>query len=192
MNKFFLYSIGHGNKTIDEFIAELNKFKIEYLIDIRSKPYSKFYPWFNKTALKYAIKKTRKIVYGYMGDTIGGLPDKKYLCYTNDKVDYNKLAKMDFFQNGLQRLVKANEQGYRTCIMCSEGDPSMCHRTKLIGVELQKQGIEIQHIYRTKLGTIILKSQTQVINEVYNNDESINTLFNSSEDIHLTSRKQYV
>ena len=99
---------------------------------------------------------------------------------------------MDFFQNGLQRLVKANEQGYRTCIMCSEGDPSMCHRTKLIGVELQKQGIEIQHIYRTKLGTIILKSQTQVINEVYNNDESINTLFNSSEDIHLTSRKQYV
>jgi uncharacterized protein (DUF488 family) len=37
-----LYSIGHGNKSIEKFIEQLKDFDIEYLIDVRSKPYSKF------------------------------------------------------------------------------------------------------------------------------------------------------
>ena len=36
-----LYSIGHGNKTIEEFEEELRSFGILYLIDVRTKPYSK-------------------------------------------------------------------------------------------------------------------------------------------------------
>ena len=76
--------------------------------------------------------------------------------------------------------------------MCSEANPNMCHRTKLIGVELQKQGINLQHIYLTKRGEIILKSQTMVMNEILNNNNNFNNIFQDNTDIHLTSRKQYV
>ena len=192
MEQSFLYSIGHGNKSMEEFIRELNQFDIKFLIDIRSIPYSKYYPWFNAEGLRKVIKETNKIKYGYMGDSIGGLPPKECQCYTNGKVDYNKLAGMDFFKQGLLRLVNANQKKLKTGIMCSESDPSQCHRTKLIGVELKKMGIELQHIYRTKLGTVILKSQAQVLSEVINNDDSKNTFFNSSENINFTSRKEYV
>ena len=55
MESSYLFSIGHGNKSIAEFIAELTQFDIQYLIDIRSKPYSKFYPWFNHYELSIVI-----------------------------------------------------------------------------------------------------------------------------------------
>ena len=40
MHKTTIYSIGHGAKEIEGFIAELKYFDIWYLLDIRSKPYS--------------------------------------------------------------------------------------------------------------------------------------------------------
>ena len=36
MNSNFLYSIGHGNKSIDEFIHELRLYNIQYLVDVRN------------------------------------------------------------------------------------------------------------------------------------------------------------
>ena len=50
-----LYSIGHGNKNIEKFIEELKNFNIKYLIDIRSKPYSKFNQQFNQDELKDSL-----------------------------------------------------------------------------------------------------------------------------------------
>ena len=48
-----IYSIGHGNKKIEDFIGELKSFKIQFLLDIRSKPYSKWNPQFNQAALDF-------------------------------------------------------------------------------------------------------------------------------------------
>ena len=76
--------------------------------------------------------------------------------------------------------------------MCSESDPCMCHRTKLIGEELQKFGITLQHIYRTKSGRVTLISQAQAMANVLNNDGRKTDLFHQNEEINLTSRKQYV
>ena len=83
MESSYLFSIGHGNKSIAEFIAELAQFDIQYLIDIRSKPYSKFYPWFNHYELKHAISETHQITYAYMDDVLGGLPKEDCGCYTD-------------------------------------------------------------------------------------------------------------
>ena len=187
MSESFLYSIGHSNKTIDELISELRLYGIQYLIDVRSMPYSKYHPHFNMEPLKLAINQTGDIKYGYMGDVIGGLPQNDD-CYTEGKVDYGKIRKMPFFIEGIDRLVKANEQGYKTCVMCSEGDPSMCHRSKLIGEALRERGIILQHICHDHNGKPILKSQIDVINEV-NKGASIINLFGESEN--LTSRKVY-
>ena len=187
MSDSFLYSIGHSNKTIEELIGELRLYGIQFLIDVRSMPYSKYHPHFNMEPLKLAINQSGDIKYGYMGDVIGGLPQNDD-CYTEGKVDYGKIRKMPFFNEGIDRLVKANEQGYKTCVMCSEGDPSMCHRSKLIGEALREKGIILQHICHDHNGKPILKSQIDVINEV-NKGASMINLFGESEN--LTSRKVY-
>ena len=48
-----IYSIGHGNKTIEDFIVELKTYNIEFLIDVRTTPYSKWNPHFNQDDLKF-------------------------------------------------------------------------------------------------------------------------------------------
>lgn len=187
MSKSNLYSIGHSNKTVEELIRELRLFGIQYLIDVRSTPYSKYHPQFNRETLKSAINETGDIKYGYMGDAIGGLP-KDTRCYTDGKVDYGKIKLMPFFIEGIERLVRANEQEFKTCVMCSEGDPKMCHRSKLIGEALRDRGIILQHICLDYAGSPILKSQIDVINEFSGGDNLID-LFGVTTNI--TSRKAY-
>jgi uncharacterized protein (DUF488 family) len=177
-----IFSIGHGSKDIKELILELQSFDIKFLVDIRSIPYSKFYTHFNKSFLKYSVEKYH-IKYGYMGDLLGGLPSDR-TCYTDGKVDYNKLKNKEFFIDGLKRLHYANSQGFNVCILCSESNPKECHRTKLIGVELQKLGIELRHI----VGVEKEKTQNQVIFELTNGD-GLNSIFGEE---HFTSRKKYI
>lgn len=177
-----IFSIGHGSKDIKELILELQSFNIEFLIDIRSKPYSKLYTQFNQGFLKYSVEKYH-IKYGFMGELLGGLPIDT-TCYTDGKVDYNKLRTKSFFIEGLKRLQKANDKKFNVCILCSESNPKECHRTKLIGVELQKRGIELRHI----VGVEKEKTQNQVIFELTNGD-GLNTIFGEE---HFTSRKKYI
>jgi uncharacterized protein (DUF488 family) len=187
MRESALYSIGHGNKSIETLLEELKYFDIYYLIDIRSKPYSKYNPQFNQTSLKLSLLE-KKITYTYMGDVLGGLPDDPS-CYTNGQVDYEKLQEKEFFKNGLQRLVNANDKHIKVAIMCSESNPAECHRTKLIGEELKKGGINLNHITRTKnkLKKVIIKDQNTVMLEVAPNG-TVN-LF--GEELSFGSRKKY-
>ena len=101
-----LLSIGYGNRNSDEFVELLGKFDITYLIDVRTKPYSKYNTDFQQETLKSILMKNN-IRYVFMGDTIGGLPSD-ISCYSNGKVDYKKTAKNSFFLQGIERLKKAN------------------------------------------------------------------------------------
>ena len=56
MEKKPLYTIGHGNRKPEDFLAMLKDFGIEYLIDVRSQPYSKFNPQFNQNDLKFFLE----------------------------------------------------------------------------------------------------------------------------------------
>jgi uncharacterized protein (DUF488 family) len=183
MKKSTIYTIGHGNKTTEELIKELNSFNIKVLIDIRSKPYSKYSPHFNKFEIENNLK-INNIQYVYLGEQLGGLPTD-LTCYTNGKVDYEKVRIKDFFIEGLQRLISANEKEIKVAIMCSESNPSECHRTKLIGEELRKNEIIVNHI--TDVG--ILKDQYTVIYEV-TKGLPITNLF--GETTTFTSRKKYI
>ncbi len=187
MDKSTLYSIGHGNKSIETLIEELKHFNINYLIDIRSKPYSKYNPHFNQNELKFSLLRNG-ISYTFMGDVLGGLPDDTS-CYTNGYVDYNKLKEKDFFKRGLQRLITANQKKIKVAIMCSESKPEECHRTKLIGEELIKIGINLNHITRTKnkQKELIIKNQKDVMLIVAPNG-TVN-LF--GEELSFVSRKKY-
>ena len=81
-----------------------------------------------------------------MGDTLGGRPDDPTCYDAEGKVDYTAVARRDFYQAGIERLTKAWSQGLTVSLMCSEGKPEMCHRSKLIGRTLTERGLTVTHI----------------------------------------------
>lgn len=144
MSQIPIYTIGYGAREINELVAVLRSFNIAYLIDIRSKPYSSFKPDFSKQALASHLEQAG-IRYVFMGDTLGGQPDTPD-CYVDGKVDYEKVAQQPFYQTGIGRIVEAFRQQQLVVLMCSEGRPEQCHRTKLIGRTLAKEGVALAHI----------------------------------------------
>jgi hypothetical protein len=143
-NKFPIYTIGHGTRSVTELIKLLKQYEINYLVDIRSKPYSKYNPELNSNALKLALEK-ELIKYVFMGDLLGGLPNDE-CCYTSGKVDYEKLSKSELFLRGIDRIKNAYNQNLKISMMCSESKPHDCHRTKLVGTVLTNQNIKVSHI----------------------------------------------
>lgn len=139
-----IYTIGYGNRSIEQFVEVLQRHKIAYLIDVRSVPYSRYKPEFSQAELANKLKKHR-IRYVFMGDTIGGRPDDE-MCYVNGRVDYEKVKNTEHYQSGIQRLQNAFRQQQCVALMCSEGKPEDCHRSKLIGATLTRNQVPIIHI----------------------------------------------
>ncbi len=139
-----IYTIGYGARSVEQLLAVLKAQQIAFVIDVRSAPYSRYKPEFNKEALQREIQ-THQIRYTYMGDTLGGRPNDPD-CYTDDKVDYDKVRQKEFYQQGIRRVQQAFTQQLRVVLLCSEGKPEICHRSKLIGETLTELGIPVLHI----------------------------------------------
>jgi len=139
-----VYTIGYGQRRGADVIDLLQRYGIEYLVDVRSTPYSRFRPEFSRPALEKALP-ALGVRYVFMGDLLGGRPSDP-TCYRDGKVDYTALSRTPAYQHGIQRLKKAWMQGLRVCLLCSEARPEDCHRTKLIGQSLAEQGIPVRHI----------------------------------------------
>ncbi len=145
MNHPPIYTIGYGARDIEGFIAALRHYDVSYLIDVRSRPYSRYKPDFSRDALEEHLRRAG-IRYVYMGDSLGGLPSDR-TCYDDEgKVLYERVAEREFYLAGIERLAGAHAQGLAVCLMCSEGKPEMCHRTKLIGRTLARRGLPTAHI----------------------------------------------
>jgi uncharacterized protein (DUF488 family) len=177
-----IYSIGHGNKKFEDFLKELNSFDIKYLIDVRTSPYSKYNPQYNRELLKNNLAEVN-ITYIYMGDNLGGLPSDRS-CYIEGKVSYDLIKEKDFFIEGLSRLIKAYEKEINVAVMCSESKPEECHRSKLIGQELMNKNISILHI--TEIDKT--KDQLTLMNELTKGKGLIDLFGNETS---FTSRKKY-
>jgi uncharacterized protein (DUF488 family) len=138
-----LFTIGHSVHPIERFIELLTMHGITALCDVRSSPYSRFTPQFNREVLKDELAR-HHIAYIYLGSELGPRSSDQN-CYKNGKVQYNLLARTDLFQQGLSRLRKGMAS-YRIALMCAEKDPIVCHRMILICRYLRDADIRIGHI----------------------------------------------
>jgi uncharacterized protein (DUF488 family) len=181
MSQVPIYTIGYGAREMDDFIAVLKSHQINFLIDIRSKPYSRYKPDFSKHALERKLQ-AQGIRYVFMGDTLGGQPDDTD-CYKEDgKVDYDKIKDKEFYARGIGRLRQAWQHQLNVVLMCSEGKPEMCHRSKLIGQSLVDEGIDLAHIDENNQ----LISQGDVFLRLHKGQPSLFDDF-----FQYTSRKKY-
>ena len=149
-----VHTIGHSNLTAAVFMAMLRRHEIELIADVRSAPYSKFTPHFNRDDLRYLLREAG-VQYAFAGDKLGGRPPDP-TCYRRgvlpepgadylQEVDYVAVEQRPWFQAGIRRLMElaATQQ---VAVLCSEGNPEQCHRHHLIARVLINQGVDVRHI----------------------------------------------
>lgn len=143
-----IYTIGHSNHELDVFVRLLREQYIEILVDVRSMPYSKHAQQFNKEIIESFLERS-SIKYLFLGDSLGGRP-KDESCYNKlGEPVYETISEKDFFKQGIERLIRGIEK-FRVCIMCSEENPSICHRHNLISKYLDKRNVDVYHIRADK------------------------------------------
>jgi len=163
MERPAIYTVGYGNRSFTEFADLLKRFRLEYLVDVRTSPYSSRFPAFSQSELAPALS-GESIRYVFMGDQLGGRPSDPE-CYIEGRVNYQVLELRSFFQQGISRLLRALSLDINPAIMCSEKRPEDCHRSKLIGYDLARRGVEVLHIDEAGL----VKTQEQIMSRLGGN-----------------------
>lgn len=136
-------TVGHSNHSIDAFVDLLLRNGVTALADVRSAPYSRYQPQFNKETLARSLRE-RGIHYVFLGRELGARSDDP-ACYENGRVQYHRLAQTEAFQSGLGRVMQGMGE-HRIALMCAEREPLECHRTLLVARELSERGVAIRHI----------------------------------------------
>ena len=144
MTKHPIFTIGHSNHSLEDFLALLTKHHVTAVADVRSAPWSRFNPHFSRNALSAALK-ARGIRYVYLGRELGGRPDDPALYDEDGQVDYERVAQTDVFRDGIAR-VAGGAATHRIALMCAEKEPLDCHRTHLVARALDAEGVEVVHI----------------------------------------------
>jgi len=146
-----IHTIGHSNRRWDDFLALLQRHGVTFLVDVRSRPRSRF-PHFNAGRLAPALE-SAGIRYVPMGESLGGKPNDPALYSGGgepgkDFPDFNLVRETTHYREGIAALaewVRELPEG-QICIVCAEGDPAKCHRTLLIRPDLETLGIEVVDI----------------------------------------------
>lgn len=140
-----IYAIGHSNYSLDKFLDMINEYDISCIVDIRETPYSKYNVQYNKESFNETLKK-KGYTYIYMGDEFGARRKSKLSYNKLGYADFEQVAKENIFLQGIERLKKGCEMGYKIVLMGAMQDPIRCHRSILVGRELVKKGFNVKYI----------------------------------------------
>lgn len=137
-----IFTIGHSTHPIERFIALLRQHGVTALADVRSAPYSRRNPQYNREALEAALA-GHGIRYVFLGRELGGRIEGRHKAGPTEEME---------FDADIERLVRgANE--FTVAMMCAEKDPADCHRTHLVAPALVQRCVTVRHILAD--GTIV-------------------------------------
>lgn len=140
-----VYTLGHSNLSIEEFLSIVRLHNIEAIGDVRSTPRSRYHPHFDAESLEIKLRENG-VDYVFLGRNLGGRPTAAEL-YFDGHADYDAMSRTHEFRRDLKRLVRvAGRQ--RIALLCSEKDPLTCHRGLLVARRLEELGVPVCHIHR--------------------------------------------
>lgn len=142
MERRLLFTVGHSNRSIEEFIELLRFSDVSAVADVRSHPYSHRLPHFNRESISERLHDAG-IAYVFLGEELGARRSESG-CYVDGRAEYDLIEQTPLFQSGLDRVRQGAER-YRVALMCAEMDPVTCHRSVLIAKALRSE-FEIRHI----------------------------------------------
>jgi uncharacterized protein (DUF488 family) len=138
------FTIGHSNHSLEKLIQLLRAHDVTALGDVRSSPYSRANPQFNREFLQEKLK-DGGIAYVFLGRELGARPDDPGY-YEHGKVQFRRLSQSAPFKEGLDRVMKGAAL-FNLALLCAEREPLACHRTLLVARELVARGVAVTHIH---------------------------------------------
>lgn len=134
-----LYTVGHSNHTLSDFMDILHAHQIDLIVDVRTVPKSRHVPWFNKEKLTKSLPK-EKINYLHLPE-LGG---RRHTTKSSPNTGWRNASFRGFadymqtpeFFAGLKKLNNLIKQNNKVAIMCAEAVPWRCHRSLIADAEI--------------------------------------------------------
>ena len=182
-----LFTIGHSQYTLEYFIKLLKMHSVDYILDVRSTPYSKHAEQFNREHLKIFLEKNG-FKYSYMGKYFGARQTELSLYSPEGYLDFEKTAHSESFNIGLENVMLGLKRENKIALMCTEKDPIDCHRAIMVARAFDLKGIEVNHI----LSDGSIQTQRELDNRLldkYFSDRGQLSIFNYN---HVISDEEYI
>ena len=138
-----LFTVGHSTHPAEHFTGIIKQNNVQYIIDVRSTPYSKFAPQYNSEELKARLL-NEGIQYFHMGKQFGARQEKRKY-YPDGYLDFELFRESDDFKKGLLSI-KEGLKKYNIALMCTEKNPIDCHRAIMVGRGFELDGTDVKHI----------------------------------------------
>jgi uncharacterized protein (DUF488 family) len=155
-----VFTIGHSNHPLETLLALLSGAGIDAVADVRSAPYSRRHPQFNREPLRAALA-ARGIAYADLGRELGGRPQDPALWH-GPRPDYERMATAPAFCAGLER-VEHGAKDRAIALMCAEREPLDCHRCVLVARALTARGTAVRHILADGTGEDHAATEAQLV-----------------------------
>ena len=139
-----VYTVGHSAHSFAVFAKLLTDHGIQVLVDVRSAPYSKYAPQFDREILSRTLNESG-VKYLFLGAELGGRPANEAYYDANGRVLYSRVTTDPAFLAGIERLERGMVE-FRIAMMCGEEDPAHCHRRLLVTRVLIERGHQAFHI----------------------------------------------
>lgn len=139
-----IWTLGHSQRSFDEYVEMLTDYGIDTVVDVRSKPQTRFTPHFNRVRLQGALEEV-DFRYVYLGDKLGGMPPQGEFYDTDGHTLYAPISCQPWFVDGLTKVERL-ARSHNVALTCLEEEPERCHRHVLLGKVLTDRGSEVQHI----------------------------------------------
>ena len=140
-----VYTIGYGARSQEGFINTLQMLGVDTVVDIRSIPKSLYAPQFNEDVI-YEELKAKDIDYFAGGQRLGGRPSDISLYDTSGRVDWDAFRSSPDYREGIEAIERLAGEGHVVAVVCSEGDPLICHRFGTVSRDLAADGMQVQHV----------------------------------------------
>jgi uncharacterized protein (DUF488 family) len=139
-----IWTIGHSNHSWEAFQALLSGERIETIVDVRSYPYSRFAPQFNREPLADTLDRAG-VVYHFQGAALGGRPQSPEHYDAEGHALYEPMSERPQFRAAINSLL-AGATSQRLALLCACGKPDDCHRRLLVGRVLAQHGARLRHV----------------------------------------------
>jgi len=141
-----IFTIGHSNLELTDFLAVLKQNCVQIVCDVRSRPGSCRFPQFNRECLEAGLG-SANIHYEFFGESLGGRPADSRAYQEDGRVDYAARRRAPDFAAGIDQVV-ALSRDRTVALMCAEEDPLECHRFLMICPALLECSVTPVHIRR--------------------------------------------
>ncbi len=131
-SQLIIYTIGHSNRSIEDFVSLLKENRINLVVDIRRFPTSKW-EWFKRENLEKTLSENG-IGYIYLGDLLGGFR----------REGFRKYMETEEFKKGIMKVMELAKR-HNLALMCAEKIVFRCTRLS-ISRRLEELGVRVIHI----------------------------------------------